>query len=82
MKTHEMFGEIQELLTHGLATMDDSGRKNSEGNSYMLWESYWGELRRDILRVKKLIGQLECRSEANASAGRPVLPGKVCSDNR
>ena len=68
MKTHEMFGEIQKLLTHGLATMDDSGTKNPEGNSYMLWESYWDELRRDIFRVKELVGRLESMEEANASA--------------
>ncbi len=50
----ETFSEIQKLLTHAIATMDDSGRRNPEGNSYMLWEAYWDELRLDIFKVKKL----------------------------
>lgn len=58
-KQHEIFSEIQKLLTHAIATMNESGRRNQEGNSYMLWEAYWDELRLDVFKAKKLARELE-----------------------
>ncbi len=58
-KQREVFSEIQKLLAHAIATMDESGRRNQEGNSYMLWEAYWDELRLDVFKAKELVRELE-----------------------
>lgn len=54
----KLLDEMKKLIGHGIATMDESGRRNQEGNSYMLWEVYWNELRVDMCEAQLLIEDL------------------------
>ncbi len=47
--TIEMLEEWRNLLIHSITIMDAGGRSNPEGNSKMLWNSSWNELRQNIL---------------------------------
>jgi len=47
----KLLEEMQRLLGHGVTTMDESGRRNQEGNSYMLWEERWNEVRADMVKA-------------------------------
>jgi len=41
----------KEIATEAIAIMDDNGRKNEEGNSTMLWDEDWNNLRQLLLDI-------------------------------
>ena len=41
-----------------ISTMDERGRRNEEGNSYMLWEDYWQNVRGAALLVMNEIDKI------------------------
>ena len=43
--SEEMLKQWRKELVFGINTMDEQGKRNEEGNSYMLWEDYWMQLR-------------------------------------
>jgi len=49
-KDFEM-SEVRDLLVDAIVIMDESGRKNPEGNSTMLWERQWNDLRMNLFRA-------------------------------
>jgi hypothetical protein len=55
-KAVETIGELRDerdALVDAIAIMDEKGRRNPEGNSYMLWEKDWNNLRAILLKAAR-----------------------------
>ena len=53
----QLYGLVA-MLIEALAVMDDCGRSNDEGNSMMLWEGQWNDVRNRLYLILKILKEM------------------------
>lgn len=53
----EEFMQVRSYLADSLTLLDEAGRKNETGNSIMLWEHEWKELRDNLFYAWEILSE-------------------------